>query len=78
MVCGAANGSPCSSLVQHIMEMWNRDWNAQIVHIRNMKTQGKRLGKQDQEWYAKNRSLVDMKQHYTEKEKELLKKWGGA
>ena len=51
---------------------------AQIVHVRNMKTHGKRLSKQDQEWYDQNRSLVDMKQHYTQSEKELLKKWGGA
>lgn len=51
---------------------------AQIVHIRNMKAQGKRLSKQDQEWYAQNRSLVDMKISYTPMEKELLKKWGGA
>ena len=51
---------------------------AQIVHIRNMKNQGKRLSKEDQEWYSKNRSLVDMKQHNTESEEELLKKWGGV
>lgn len=51
---------------------------AQIVHIRNMKARGKRLSKQDQEWYAQNRSLVDMKINYTAAEKDLLKKWGGA
>ena len=51
---------------------------AQIVHVRNMKTQGKKLSKQDQEWYAQNRSLVDMKTNYSSEEKELLKKWGGA
>ena len=51
---------------------------AQIVHIRNMKAHGKRLSKQDQEWYAQNRRLVDMKTNYTPTEKELLKKWGGA
>ena len=51
---------------------------AQIVHIRNMKAQGKRLSKQDQEWYAKNRSLVDMITKYTLAEKDLLKKWGGG
>ena len=51
---------------------------AQIVHIRNMKAHGKRLSKQDQEWYAQNRGLVDMKTNYTPTEKELLKKWGGA
>ena len=51
---------------------------AQIVHIRNMKAHGRRLSKQDQEWYAQNRILVDMKTNYTPMEKELLKKWGGV
>lgn len=51
---------------------------AQIVHIRSMKAKGKKLSKQDQEWYAQNRSLVDMKTNYTPAEKDLLKKWGGA
>jgi hypothetical protein len=51
---------------------------AQIVHIRSMKAHGKRLSQQDQEWYAKNRDLVDMKTKYTPTEKKLLKKWGGA
>ena len=51
---------------------------AQIVHIRNMKAHGRRLSKQDQEWYAQNRILVDMKTNYTPMEKKLLKKWGGV
>lgn len=51
---------------------------AQIVHIRNMKAHGKRLSKQDQEWYAQNRNIVDIKINYTSTEKEMLKKWGGA
>lgn len=51
---------------------------AQIVHIRSMKASGKQLSKQDREWYAHNRSLVDLPTKYTSEEEELLKKWGGV
>ncbi len=51
---------------------------AQIVRIRNAKAQGKKLDKQDQEWYAKNRHLVDIKRNYTSQENALIKKWGGG
>ncbi len=51
---------------------------AQIVRIRSAKARGKKLDKQDQEWYAKNRHLVDFKNVYTKEEDELLKKWGGG
>ena len=51
---------------------------AQIVHIRSMKASGKQLSKQDKEWYAHNRSLVDLPTKYTSEEEELLKKWGGV
>ena len=51
---------------------------AQIVRIRSTKAQGRKLDKQDQEWYVKNRNIVDLKHTYTSKESELLKKWGGG
>lgn len=51
---------------------------AQIVHIREAKMQGRKLDKADQEWYRKNRDIVDLKTRYTDSEKELLKMWGGA
>lgn len=51
---------------------------AQIVHIRQAKAKGRKLDKADQEWYSKNRGIVDLKTKYTDTEKELLKKWGGA
>ncbi|MBQ2785866.1 MAG: hypothetical protein IJF02_05135 [Oscillospiraceae bacterium] len=51
---------------------------AQIVRIRDARARGKKLDKQDQEWYAKNRHLVDLKTHYTEAESDLLKLWGGG
>ena len=51
---------------------------AQIVRIRSAKAQGRKLDKQDQEWYSKNRQLVDIKRAYTTEENELLQKWGGG
>lgn len=49
---------------------------AQVVRIRDMKARGKRLDKQDQEFYRRNRELVDIKRVYTESEQALLKEWG--
>lgn len=49
---------------------------AQIVRIRNLKATGKKLDKADQEWYRRNRHLVDFKTKYTEENQERLKRWG--
>ena len=49
---------------------------AQIVRIRILRAKGKKLDKEDQEWYRQNRHLVDIKQTYTEAENEILKEWG--
>ena len=49
---------------------------AQIVRIRDKKARGKKLDKQEQEWYKANRKLVDLKQTYSEGEKAILKEWG--
>lgn len=49
---------------------------AQVVSIRDKLARGKSLDKQDQEWYRKNRHLVDFKRKYTEEDDELIKKWG--
>lgn len=49
---------------------------AQIVRIRERLARGKKLEKEDREWYRKNRELVDMKTAVSESEKELLKEWG--
>ncbi len=49
---------------------------AQVVRIRDRLTRGKRLDKSDQEWYRKNRHLVDFKRKYTSADDELTKKWG--
>ena len=49
---------------------------AQIVRIRNLKAKGKKLDKQDQEWYRQNRHLVDFKTVYTAVEQNTMKQWG--
>lgn len=41
---------------------------SQVVGIRDKKARGKKLDKQDQEFYRKNRGLVDIKQKYTAEE----------
>ncbi|NLU24149.1 MAG: hypothetical protein GXW99_05415 [Clostridiales bacterium] len=50
---------------------------AQIVRIRERKASGKALDKQDREWYAKNRELVDMKAQYTESDDSTMDLWTG-
>ena len=51
---------------------------SQIVHIREAKIRGRKLDASDQEWYRRNREIVDLKTKYTTAEEELLKKWGGG
>ena len=48
---------------------------AQIVGIRSKKAKGKKLDKSDQEFYKKNRSVIDIKVRYTETENDFVKKW---
>lgn len=48
---------------------------AQVVHIRDMKARGKKMDKQDREFYRRNRELVDIEKPLTEAETELLKEW---
>lgn len=48
---------------------------AQIVGIRSKKAKGKKLDKSEQEFYRKNREIVDIKVQYTQAEEELLKMW---
>lgn len=49
---------------------------AQIVSIRDKKAHGKKLDKAEQEWYRKNREIVDIKRQYTQAEKDALEKLG--
>ncbi len=48
---------------------------AQIVRVRDRLNRGKRLDKMDQEWYRRNRQLVDFKRKYTEQENTALDRW---
>ena len=50
---------------------------AQIVRIRDKKARGRALDNQDQEWYRRNRSLVDLKTHYTQKDEDIFDAWVG-
>ena len=52
---------------------------AQVVAIRKKKSQGKKLDKQERQFYSDNRELVDLRVKRTEAEKEILDEWiGGA
>lgn len=51
---------------------------AQIVRIRDKKARGKRLDKAEQEFYRKNRDLIEIKTKYTESENDLIKMWTGG
>lgn len=48
---------------------------AQIVRIRDKKAKGKKLDKEEREWYKHNRKLVDFEVKYTEKEQETINAW---
>ena len=48
---------------------------AQIVRIRDLRARGKPLDKTDQDWYNRNRRLVDFKRKYTEQDEEKFSKW---
>lgn len=45
---------------------------ANVVRIRDAKSRGKKLDKADQEWYKRNRDMVDFKTNYTQAEQDLL------
>jgi len=49
---------------------------AQVVSIRYKKAHGKKLDKQEREWYRKNRKIVDFKQNYTDSDKQMFNEWG--
>ena len=51
---------------------------AQIVRIREKRLKGKKLSKEDQYFYRKNREIVDIKTHYTSVENDLVKAWTGV
>jgi len=51
---------------------------SQIVSIRKKLKSGKKLDKQDREWYRKNRDLVDFKRIYTDSDEALFRQWSGT
>ncbi len=51
---------------------------AQVVRLRDMRARGKKLDKQDREFYRRNRELIDLRTRYTEREKAFLKEWGAG
>lgn len=50
---------------------------AQIIRIRDLLARGKTLDKTDQEWYRRNRSLVDIKSTITDAEQSVMDVWMG-
>ena len=48
---------------------------AQIVNIRQKKAHGKKLDKAEQEYYKKNRNLIDFKRQYTSQEEDVISRW---
>jgi hypothetical protein len=46
---------------------------AQIVRIRDQLAKHKKLDKSDKDWYKHNRNIVDLKQKYSDEERELIK-----
>ena len=49
---------------------------AQILHIRDKLAHGKKLEKEEREWYNRNRSMIDLRSKYTAQDEALLEAWG--
>lgn len=50
---------------------------AQVVRIRSKKAKGKKLDKAEQEFYLKNRDIIDIKIRYSKAEEEFFAQWLG-
>ena len=48
---------------------------AQVVAIRDKKARGKKLEKQEREFYQRNREIIEIKKPLTEMEQEVLSEW---
>lgn len=48
---------------------------AQVVRIRDIKARGKKMDKQDREFYRRNRDLIDIKVKTTDAEEKLFAEW---
>lgn len=49
---------------------------AQIVRIRTKRAKGKKLDKDEREWYRDNRKLVDFKMRFTSEDDKVMAAWG--
>lgn len=57
------------------MEIGNDCMFSKIVEIRDKVKRGKKLNKEEREWYRRNRDIVDIKTRYTEAETDIEKEW---
>lgn len=48
---------------------------AQVVNIRQKKAKNQKLDKSEQEFYKRNKHLVDFKRTYTEQDEDVISKW---
>ena len=48
---------------------------AQILHIRDKLAHGKKLEKEEREWYNRNRSIIDLRSKYTAQDEAMLEAW---
>lgn len=48
---------------------------AQVVNIRQKKAKNQKLDKSEQEFYKRNKHLVDFKRTYTERDEDVISKW---
>ena len=49
---------------------------SQIVRVCDQRARGKKLDKAEEEWYRRNRHLVDFQQTFTDAEDTVLRSWG--
>lgn len=63
------------SFLSAYMEIGGECTFAQVVSIRDKLSRHKKLEKHEQEWYRRNRHLVDFKRKYTQADDDLLKQW---
>ena len=48
---------------------------AQVVNIRTKKSKNQKLDKTEQEFYKRNKHLVDFKRKYSEQDEDIIKQW---
>ena len=48
---------------------------AQVVNIRTKKSKKQKLDKAEQEFYKRNKHLVDFKRRYSEQDEDIIKQW---